>query len=200
MTDLAPERALAAVTRELASRGRRFALVGGLAVSVRAEVRFTRDVDLAVVTTSDEDSERLVYDLRQVGYVPLASVEHETQHRLSTVLLRSPDAVRVDLLFASSGIETEIVAGATLVEFPGAGPVSVAAAEELLAMKVLSLSPVRLQDRIDAQRLCELVTDLDLDRVRRNLATITSRGYDRNQDLSAKLDAVLREIGQLSEG
>jgi hypothetical protein len=45
MTDPAPERALAAIARELTERGRRFALVGGLAVSVRAEVRFTRDVD-----------------------------------------------------------------------------------------------------------------------------------------------------------
>jgi hypothetical protein len=33
------ERALAAAVRDLAAEGKRFALVGGLAVSVRAEVR-----------------------------------------------------------------------------------------------------------------------------------------------------------------
>jgi hypothetical protein len=45
MTDVsAPERALRDIVRELSSGGRAFALVGGLAVSIRAEVRFTRDV------------------------------------------------------------------------------------------------------------------------------------------------------------
>jgi|GEM_PF-4672787 len=35
------------MARALEARERPFALVGGLAVSVRGEVRFTRDVDLA---------------------------------------------------------------------------------------------------------------------------------------------------------
>ena len=37
----------------------RLALVGGLAVSARAEPRFTRDVDLAVAVVSDDEAERL---------------------------------------------------------------------------------------------------------------------------------------------
>jgi hypothetical protein len=45
----------------LRPRGKRFALVGGLAVSVRAEVRFTRDVDLAVAVSSDAEAESLVH-------------------------------------------------------------------------------------------------------------------------------------------
>ena len=110
MTDTAPERALAAIARELGSRGRQFALVGGLAVSVRAEVRFTRDVDIAVLVTDDADAEQLVLELRQSGYRAVASVEHETKRRLSTVRLLGGDGVKVDLLFASSGIEHEIVA------------------------------------------------------------------------------------------
>ena len=39
MAEPAPELALAAICGELVRLGRRFALVGGLAVSVRAEVR-----------------------------------------------------------------------------------------------------------------------------------------------------------------
>ncbi len=42
------ERALRAIICELRARNRSFALVGGLAVSIRAEVRFTR-VDIATV-------------------------------------------------------------------------------------------------------------------------------------------------------
>jgi hypothetical protein len=48
MAEPAPELALRAICAELTSRGKLFALVGGLAVSVRAEVRFTRDVDIVV--------------------------------------------------------------------------------------------------------------------------------------------------------
>src|SRR5258706_9470243 len=58
------ERALAAAVDSLRSAKREFALVGGLAVSVRAEVRFTRDVDLAVRVADDADAERLMTDRR----------------------------------------------------------------------------------------------------------------------------------------
>ncbi len=37
--------------------GLRWALIGGLAVAVRAEPRFTRDVDLAVAVADDRELE-----------------------------------------------------------------------------------------------------------------------------------------------
>jgi hypothetical protein len=193
----APELALAAICSELAQRGCRFALVGGLAVSVRAEVRFTRDVDLVVLVADDAEAESLTYHLRSAGYSAVASIEHETQHRLSTVRLMSPSGVKVDLLFASSGIEPEIVGRATPIDLGSAGRVPVAGAEELLAMKVLSMTDTRLQDRIDAQRLLQFTPDLSLDRVREHLSRIKARGYAREQDLEAKLALVLRDVGQV---
>jgi hypothetical protein len=194
----APELALAAICSELAQRGCRFALVGGLAVSVRAEVRFTRDVDLVVLVADDAEAESLTDHLRSAGYSAVASVEHETQRRLSTVRLMSPSGVKVDLLFASSGIEPEIVDRATPIDLGSAGRVPVAGAEELLAMKVLSMTDTRLQDRIDAQRLLQFTPDLSLDRVREHLSRIKARGYAREQDLEAKLALVLRDVGQVT--
>jgi hypothetical protein len=90
MVEPAPELALAAIRDELTRRKRYFALVGGLAVSVRAEVRFTRDVDLVVLVSDDAEAESLIYELRSVGYSAVASVEHEARHRLSTVRLMPP--------------------------------------------------------------------------------------------------------------
>ena len=197
MTEPAPELALAAICRELLRLGRRFALVGGLAVSVRAEVRFTRDVDIAVAVADDSEAESLTYELRLAGYSAVARVEHESRQRLSTVRLMSPSGVKVDLRFASSGIEAEIVDRATPIDFEGAGPVPVANAEELLAMKVLSMTDTRLQDRIDAQHLLQFTPSLDISRVREHLARITDRGYAREQDLEAKLAVVLRDVGYL---
>jgi hypothetical protein len=51
------ERSLHAMVDHLRRLDRRFALVGGLAVSARAEPRMTRDADLAVVVNDDHDAE-----------------------------------------------------------------------------------------------------------------------------------------------
>ena len=185
------EQVLAAAARDIAAEGKRFALVGGLAVSVRAEVRFTRDVDLAVAVTSDTEAESLVYALKSRGYTAVASVESEAQSRLATIRLRSPQGVKVDLLFASSGIEAETINRATPVALPSVGAVPIARAEELLSLKVLSMTDERLQDRIDARNLLRVNVELDLDCVRENLRLIAERGYARKQDLSAKLRTVL---------
>jgi hypothetical protein len=198
MTEPAPEVALAAICGELARLGRRFALVGGLAVSIRADVRFTRDVDLVVLVADDSDAEGLIYELRSSGYVAVASVEHETRHRLATVRLMSPSGVTVDLLFASSGIESEIVEAATNIDLEGTLSIPVASVEGLLAMKILSMTDRRLQDRIDAQHLIEFTPGLDVSKVREHLRMITARGYSREQDLEAKLASVLREFGRAS--
>jgi hypothetical protein len=53
-------------------------------LSVRAEVRFTRDVDIAVAVGDDAEAEALVHGLGARGYGAVATVEHETRsgHRL----------------------------------------------------------------------------------------------------------------------
>jgi predicted nucleotidyltransferase len=185
------ERALAHVAEELRRRGYAFALIGGLGVSIRGEVRFTRDVDLAVHVGNDAEVEQLVRDLAMVGYAPLAVVEQDDTGRLATVRLRSPSGVVVDLLAASSGIEEEVVARARDVAIEGAGPIPVARAEELLALKVLSMTEKRPQDRMDAEALVAANPGLDVGAVRALLALIVARGFHRGQDLGAKLDALL---------
>ncbi len=188
------ERALATAVDSLRSANREFALVGGLAVSVRAEVRFTRDVDFAVRVVDDADAERLIFSLTAAGYRPVATIEHEERHRLSTIRLMSPHEIKIDLLFASSGLEHEIVERASAVSLPH-GEVPIAAAEELLAMKVLSMTARRLQDEIDARKLVACNPSLDLVRVRDNLSRIRERGYDRGEDLERKLAKVIVEAG-----
>lgn len=67
------ELALASVVRTLRATGKSFALVGGLAVSVRAEVRFTRDVDLVVSVANHLHA-------RQQGYMTSCELQ-EADHR-----------------------------------------------------------------------------------------------------------------------
>jgi nucleotidyltransferase AbiEii toxin of type IV toxin-antitoxin system len=186
------ERALLAATVDLRQAGRLFALVGGLAVSVRAEVRFTRDVDFAVVVSDDSEAESLVFELKDKGYRPVALVEHDTQHRRATARVLSERGIKVDLLFASSGIEREIVERSHLVHLSAVGDLPVARAEELLAMKVLSMTDRRLQDRLDARHLLQYNPALNLAVTRSNLELIAARGFARGQDLQQKLEALVR--------
>ncbi len=97
----------------------------------------------------------------------------------------------VDLLGATCGIEADIVARATAVVVDIIGEVPVARSEELLAMKVLSLSDRRLQDQIDARNLATNMAATAVEQVAANLRLITERGYHRGQDLEAKLAATL---------
>lgn len=196
MSGATPEAALRDLSQELAQRGVAFAVVGGIAASIRGEVRFTRDVDVALQIASDDGVERLVRGLRGSGYEVHALIEHVTQRRIATVRLRSPSGVLTDLLTASSGIEPEVVDRATLVAIDGVGDVPIAAAEELLALKILSMTDRRLQDRIDARNIVLANPALDLARVRAELATIRERGYDRGEPLDEKLASILRECAE----
>ena len=52
------ERSVRTIVGHLRRLDRRFALVGGLAVSARAEPRLTRDADLAVAVSDDHDARK----------------------------------------------------------------------------------------------------------------------------------------------
>ena len=190
------ESALRTVAAEIARARRSWALVGGLAVSARAEPRFTRDLDLAVATSSDLEAESLTRSLLASGYRVLATLEQEATGRLATVRLVSPgeDAggVVVDLLFASSGVEAEIVDGAEVLEILPGLRVPVARCGHLLALKALSVSPERPQDEIDILALLREATPADIAQARETAALIVKRGYHRGRDLIGELEQRLR--------
>lgn len=119
-----------------------WALVGGLAVSVRTEPRFTRDVDVAVAVEGDAGAESLARSMMSSGYRMLATIEQDETGRLATIRLVPPlrdiRSIVVDLLFASSGIESELVASAELRQIDTGLVVPVARTGHLIAMKLLA--------------------------------------------------------------
>jgi hypothetical protein len=169
---------------------RRFALVGGIAVATRTRPRFTADIDLAIVVADDREAEDVVRQLQARGYQPTVVVEQEARGRLATVRLELPrthDAsVVADLLFASSGIEAEVVSAAELLEiYPGL-IAPVATTGHLLALKVLALAPEREHDARDIGWLLLEATQLDLQEAQAALALIEQRGFNRGKDLAVE--------------
>jgi predicted nucleotidyltransferase len=187
---------LAEILSELQTRGARTALLGGLAVSAWVEPRFTRDVDLAVAVHTDAEAERLIQWLGQRGYRLLATVEQTATSRLATARLLPPgethEGMIVDLLFASSGIEPEIVEAAEQIDIGARIPIRVARVGHLVALKLLAHDPVsRPQDAIDLKAMRALVDANEERRAREACDLIMKRGFERRRDLRALLEAYL---------
>jgi hypothetical protein len=182
------EAALRALGSDLAASGAQWALVGGLAVSVRATPRFTRDLDAAVAVPDDHSAEALVRSLLGRGYRVLALVEQHATGRLATVRLLPPgedaQGIVVDLLLASSGIEGELVAAAEPVEVWPSLTIPVAKAGHLLALKVLARDDVdRPQDAADIRALIEVLGADDANLAMEAAKLIEARGFHRGRDL-----------------
>lgn len=164
-----------------------WALVGGLAVSVRAEPRFTRDIDFAVAVSNDASAEDLISRLVAGGYRIRLSLEHQALGRLAAVRLIPPgepdEGIVVDLLFASSGIETDICRAADRLELAAGVTVPVAQAGHLIATKLLAIGPDRPQDAIDLRALRTHLTNRDRELARAAVARIEERGANRSKPL-----------------
>jgi hypothetical protein len=100
-------------------------------------------------------------------------------------------------LFASSGIEPEVVAAAELLEIEPGVIVPVATRAHLIALKVLASDPNRRpQDAVDLVALLARASGDDLRLARTALALVTERGLARDKDLDGEFDAPLRAAGR----
>lgn len=187
--------ALGRALTDLRDLGSEVALVGGLAIAVRVDPRFTRDVDFAVSVEDDTGAEAVVRGLLSRGYGVLAIVEQDATGRLATARLAMPGqgehGVVLDLLFATVGIEREIVAAASQVELLPGLTMPVAQVGHLLAMKLLSRSEDRPLDQADIDALLGIANEVELSRLGEAVRMITARGCNRSRDLEAALATLL---------
>ena len=168
-------------------------------MSVRTEPRLTRDADLAVLVADDRDAEALVRHLQGDGWRVVTAIEQQAAGRLATVRLalagEDVAGAVVDLLFASSGIEPEIVAAADTIDAVPGFSVPVARLGHLIALKVLARDDrTRPHDRVDLAALLRRADSPALDEAREALTLVMRRGYHRGRDLLAALDATVDEF------
>lgn len=197
MTSL--ESALRRAVEVLNESGLRWAVVGGLAVSARAEPRTTRDVDVAVAVGDDAEAEAVLFRLQGLGFAVVSVVEQTARKRLATARLTSGEAahsgVLVDLLFASSGIEPEVVSGAELMEILPGLTIPVARIGHLIALKALARNDRdRPQDLDDIRALLREATPADVLDARNAAVLIEARGFARGRRLREELAGLLTGI------
>ena len=165
------------------------AVVGGIAVSVRTDPRFTRDLDFAVAVADDDEASRYVFRLRQLGYEIVAALQQTKHQRLSTVRLRRRGrGPIVDLLFAACGIEVEVVRASEPTEVVAGLVADVAQVGHLIAMKLVSRDDERRpQDRADLAALAKVADLAEWARAEQAVRLIEERGFARKRDLTAAL-------------
>jgi hypothetical protein len=179
-----PEDLLHYAARRINRTAISWAVIGGLAVSARTIPRFTQDL------------EGLIHHLTASGFRLITLLEQTATGRLATVRLAitsdTSERAVVDLLFASSGIESEVVAAATQVSLTPSLRLPVATIGHLIALKVLSRNDdTRPQDVIDLRNLMVEAAPDDLRLAEESLALISARGYDRGKNLRAEYEQLL---------
>lgn len=182
--------ALAEIDKDLRQLRVRWALLGGLAVSIRSEPRTTKDLDLAIAVTSNREAERIVGDFMARGYQMLHEpFERTDMDRMSTVRLVASlkqGRVIVDFLFASSGIEPEIVDSAEYIDVLPGIALPVITMGHLLAVKSHAARP---KDLVDLQALLRFASDQDLQEARNALELIMRREFHEGRDLDLEFAA-----------
>jgi hypothetical protein len=126
-----------------------YALIGGLAVSLRGQPRVTADVDL-VIAANVERALSLVDKLAASMFKPLfEGIEEVVEQAFILPLRHRHTNVKVDLALGLSGFEQQAVLRAERLRVAGS-VISVATTEDLVIMKVLAGRP---QDEQDLQGL-----------------------------------------------
>jgi len=192
------EASLRSILSDLRAIGASFAIVGGLAIAVRCEPRLTRDADLVVAVTDDAEAEELIRTLQKAGYQADAFTEHESRGRLATVRLTQSahPEILVDLLFASSGIEEEVVREAEEIEILPGLEAPVARVGHLIALKLLARDDRnRPTDADDLRSLAAIANESEWSVASQAVVSITERGYSRGRDLHRALGSLRDEPG-----
>lgn len=136
---------LADAARVFEARGIPFAVIGGLAVSLRGQPRMTVDVDLVIIADVDR-ALRLVAEIAATPFEPLfPGVEEVVARSFILPLRHRTTGIRVDVAIGMSGFEQQAVGRAAPVTI-GDVRVPVVAIEDLLVMKALAGRPQDEQD------------------------------------------------------
>jgi hypothetical protein len=176
-------RAVELLADAFAAKSIRYALMGGLATSVRGRPRFTQDVDI-LLTVPQVTLPGLLDELARTGFefdMPTAIRQYVHEHM--TVLRFG--TVRVDWLKPVLPLYSRTIAEATPLEWTDGHSVQVATAECLILTKLVAFRP---QDQADIETLLSANRDsIDVDIIRTEWAVVADAPDPRTIWLEAAI-------------
>ena len=177
---------LAQLERAFARQGLRWFLFGAQAAILHGAVRLSADIDVTV-DLGARSSDELVGVLAEAGFdLRVGDVAELAETTRVLPFVHRASRIPVDVVLAGPGLEDQFFAGVEQ-RIVGDARVPVAAAEDLVAMKILAGRPRDLDDVaaiIRARR-----GTLDLDRIRATLGLLEG-ALDR-RDLRSELERLL---------
>ena len=138
------ERLLARIAHALDANHIPYMVIGGQAVLLYGEPRFTKDIDVTLGVALDrlDDVVALAQD---AGFEPLVDPERFTRETMVLPCQDRETELRLDLVFSTSRYEREALGRARSVETGGAS-VRFASPEDLVVHKVVAGRPRDLED------------------------------------------------------
>ena len=140
-----PNSTLADLDDWLRAQGVSYAVIGGIATTVRGEPRFTADVDVVVGIDLDR-ALQLLDSLISSPFRPLFTDVADVVKKAFILPIRHiSSGIRVDMAIGMTGFERQLIARATEATIGGRS-IPVATAEDLILLKVLAGRPRDVDD------------------------------------------------------
>jgi len=127
----------------------RFCLIGGIALLRWGEPRFTRDVDVTLLTGFGREDE-FITPVLSAGYRGRIAEAAEFARRNRVLLVESPQGVPIDIALAGLPFEALMVERASLYEFETGCLLRTCSAEDLIVLKLFAFRP---RDVLDVETI-----------------------------------------------
>ena len=154
---------LEALENVLARFDHRGVIIGGIAVSLLGQARFTEDLD-AMVLLSVEDIPRFLATAQKEGIEPRIPQAEAFARRNRVLLLRHTSSqTDIDISLGVLPFEYEMVERSIVYEVDDALKIHLPTPEDLIIMKAVAHRP---KDLLDIQGIIQSHPDLDRERIR----------------------------------
>jgi len=146
-----------------------FCIIGGIALLRWGNPRFTRDVDVALLTGFGREDE-FILPLLSAGYNGRIDDAAGFARRHRVLLLSAPNGIPLDISLAGLPFEANAVQRASLFEFAHGCSLRTCSAEDLIVLKLFAF---RAQDLADVESVVALNSgSIDWGYIEENLAPL----------------------------
>ncbi len=167
----------------------KFCVIGGLAVQHWGEPRFTRDVDLTLMTGFGGEEKFVDEWLRT--YEARLELPREFALRNRVLLLRSSEGIGIDIALGALPFEEEAINRARLIELEPGALLCLCTAEDLIVMKAFANRPLDWND-VRGVIVRQDTRNLDWSYIRKQLTPLCD--LKEEPEIVDRLDALRQEV------
>jgi hypothetical protein len=153
---------LEALDRLLSHFGYQGVIIGGIAVGLLSQTRFTEDLD-AMVLLSLDDIPQFIAAAQKVEIIArISQIEEFAKHNRVLLLRHAPSQTNIDISLGALPFEQEVVQRSIVHVIDDTLTIRLPTPEDLIIMKAVAHRP---KDLLDIQEIIQSNPDLDRERI-----------------------------------